>query len=118
MRTLVEHGANVGQADVPGITPLMAAAYGGYVEIVGLLLAHGADPAAIDRVGKTAMEYAAGQGNTAVVQLLLDGGVDVNRVYKNKPDRADVRPPATTVRTRSGSCSLAAPIRRCAITAL
>src|ERR1700730_11333692 len=28
-RTLVEHGAHVSQADAPGITPLMAAAYGG-----------------------------------------------------------------------------------------
>jgi hypothetical protein len=61
----------------------MAAAYGGFDEIVALLLAHGANPLATDRVGKTAMEYAAGQGQTKVVGQLLDAGLDVNRTYKN-----------------------------------
>ncbi|OUL90596.1 ankyrin repeat domain-containing protein, partial [Paraburkholderia hospita] len=66
-----------------GVTPLMAAAYGGYDVIAALLLARGADPLATDRVGKTAMEYAAGQGQTQVVKQLLDTGIDVNRRYKN-----------------------------------
>ncbi len=69
---LIERGANVSQADVQGITPLMAAAFDGNEEIVALLLASHADVSATDRVGKTAIEYASGRGHTAVVQRLLD----------------------------------------------
>ena len=69
-RMLIERGANVSQADVQGITPLMAAAFDGNEEIVALLLASHADVSATDRVGKTAIEYASGRGHTAVVQRL------------------------------------------------
>src|SRR5882672_594132 len=34
VRVLIDHGANVSQADVQGVTPLMAAAFGGYEELV------------------------------------------------------------------------------------
>ena len=43
--SLVDAGADVNLAAVNGITPLMAAAYGGNVDIVGALLDKGADVA-------------------------------------------------------------------------
>jgi len=64
-------------------SPLMAAAFGGFDEIVAMLLARHAELAATDRVDKTAMIYAAGEGHAGVVRQLLDAGVDVNTVYAN-----------------------------------
>jgi len=81
--TLVAAGADVNLAAVNGITPLMAAAYGGHTEFVGVLLDKGANVAAVDRLQKNAMTYAAGEGHTAIVKLLLARGVDPNAVYRN-----------------------------------
>lgn len=58
----LDAGADANLAAVNGITPLMAAAYGGHDDIARRLLAKGANPAAVDRLGKTAMTYAAGEG--------------------------------------------------------
>ena len=80
---LVAAGADVNLAAVNGITPLMAAAYGGQTEFVGVLLDKGADVDAVDRLQKNAMTYAAGEGHTAIVKLLLARGVDPNAVYRN-----------------------------------
>ena len=80
---VLDAGADVNLAAVNGITPLMAAAYGGYDDIVKRLLAKGANVAAVDRLGKNAMTYAAGEGRTAVVVTLLAAGVDPNGVYTN-----------------------------------
>jgi ankyrin repeat protein len=79
----LDAGANVNLAAVNGITPLMAAAYGGHNDTVKRLLARGADPAALDRLGKNAMTYAAGEGRTEVVATLLAAGVNPNAVYAN-----------------------------------
>lgn len=80
---LVAAGADVNLAAVNGITPLMAAAYGGQTEFVGVLLDKGADVTAVDRLQKNAMTYAAGEGHTAIVKVLLARGVDPNAVYRN-----------------------------------
>jgi uncharacterized protein len=79
----LDAGADVNLAAVNGITPLMAAAYGGYDDIVKRLLAKGANPAAVDRLGKNAIVYAAGEGRTGVVAALLAAGVDPNAAYTN-----------------------------------
>jgi ankyrin repeat protein len=80
---LIEAGTDVNQPAVNGITPLMAAAYGGHDAIVKKLLAKGADPRALDRLQKNAMVYASGEGRTEVVALLIGAGVKPNEVYAN-----------------------------------
>src|SRR5438874_3428731 len=47
-RALIDADADVNQAALNGVTPLMAAAYGGHLEIARVLIAKGADVAAID----------------------------------------------------------------------
>lgn len=52
--------ANVEDRGIKGdITPLMAAASGGYVDIVKLLLVHGADVNAQSSTGKTPLHFSA-----------------------------------------------------------
>jgi ankyrin repeat protein len=80
---LLDAGANVNQAAVNGITPLMAASYAGHEAIVKRLLAQGADPRPADRLNKTAMVYAAGEGRTAIVQMLVASGIGPDEVYAN-----------------------------------
>jgi ankyrin repeat protein len=78
---MLDAGADVNQAAANGITPLMAAAYGGHADIARALLAKGAAIDPVDRLQKNAMVYAAGQGSTEVVRLLLGAGVDPNAAY-------------------------------------
>jgi ankyrin repeat protein len=80
---VLDAGADVNQPAVNGITPLMAAAFGGHTDIAKQLLAKGASPAALDRLQKNAMTYAAGAGRTDIVATLLAHGVDANAVYAN-----------------------------------
>ncbi|MGN5480338.1 ankyrin repeat domain-containing protein [Cupriavidus basilensis] len=82
-RTLVDHGANVSQANLQGVTPLMAAAFGGYPDITAMLLS--AMPTSLPPTGsaRPPWSHAAGQGQTAIVKQLLDAGVDVNTRYQH-----------------------------------
>ena len=80
---LLAADADVNLAAVNGITPLMAAAYGGHADMVKTLLDRGAKPDPVDRLKKNAMTYAAGEGHTAVVKLLIARGVDPNAVYEH-----------------------------------
>ena len=80
---LLDAGADVNQAAINGITPLMAASFAGQDEIVKRLLAQGANPRPVDRLQKTAMVYAAGEGRTGIVKMLIDAGIDPNAVYAN-----------------------------------
>src|SRR5947207_4497070 len=66
-RRMLDAGTDVNLAAVNGITPLMAAAHGGHVEMVRTLLAKDAEIGAIDRLQKNAMTYAAGQGHAEIV---------------------------------------------------
>ena len=63
-----EPDAPIGGAE-PGIL-LRSAAYGGRLELVGMLLARGADPSLANSDGTTALDYAEQQGNTDVVDLI------------------------------------------------
>ena len=80
---LLDAGADVNLAAVNGITPLMAASFGGHDDIARRLLAQGANARAVDRLQKTAMTYAAGEGRTAIVGMLVTAGVDPNEAYAN-----------------------------------
>lgn len=61
-------------------TALQAAAGGGHLEVVQLLLSGGAKPNANPATcrGQTALQAAAGGGHLEVCQLLLDNGAEVN----------------------------------------
>lgn len=81
---LLEIGGDPLSPVANGITPLVAAAYGGNVECVDLLLSAGADanqPAGEETVASepptaAALLYACDRGHDAVVRLLLDRGAD------------------------------------------
>lgn len=63
-----EPDAPIGGAE-PGIL-LRSVAYGGRLELVGMLLVRGADPSLANSDGTTALDYAEQQGNTDVVDLI------------------------------------------------
>jgi ankyrin repeat protein len=66
------------EAHYQGWTGLHAAAKGGHVDAVRLLLAHGADPNAREAGDNTyPLHWAAAQGHLEIVRALIDGGGDV-----------------------------------------
>jgi ankyrin repeat protein len=75
---MLKSGADVNQASLEGVTPLMAASYAGSAPVVKRLLAAGAKTDARDRMNKPAMVYAAGQGSAGAIDALLASGIDVD----------------------------------------
>jgi ankyrin repeat protein len=81
---LVKRGAHVNEANVSGVTPLMAASGGNVphrdakVETINVLLASGADPNLRDREGTTALMNAVSAGSFEAVQLLIQAKADPN----------------------------------------
>lgn len=77
VRAQLKAGANPnGTSD--GRTALVNAAMGGFVEIVGMLIAAGARLDAEDRNGNTALIWAADRGHAEVARRLLAAGADTN----------------------------------------
>jgi ankyrin repeat protein len=68
---LLDAGASVETTDESGVTPLMAAARQGNVEIIRNLLARHASVAFADFDGRSALHYALAAGKLEAVQLLL-----------------------------------------------
>lgn len=82
---LVEKRANVEHRAKTGLTPLMEAASGGYVEVARVLLERGGadvNAAPAPQTKETALTIAAERGHCRFVQLLLDYGA--NMEAKNK----------------------------------
>ncbi len=71
--------------DEHGITPLHAASYGGYKEIIELLLSKGTDVNINDNNGRTPLFFAAGNGSIDICTLLIEKGAKIN--VANKYDR-------------------------------
>jgi ankyrin repeat protein len=86
-------GADV-NAEVGGLTPLMAAAYSGDLEAATWLVEHGADVKACTEAGCTALNGAAVSGNAAIVKLLLDHGASPNVRYQERGEVGDFQTPA------------------------
>ncbi|KAG5844228.1 hypothetical protein ANANG_G00160140 [Anguilla anguilla] len=84
LQVLLAMHANVEDRGIKGdITPLMAAASGGYVDIVKLLLVHGADVNAQSSTGNTALTYACAGGFVDVVKVLLKEGANIEDHNEN-----------------------------------
>jgi ankyrin repeat protein len=73
-RLLRENGQGINELDGHGHTPLHWAVFGGYKEIVQLLLAHGADPNARAATGVTPLWNAVDFGLHEIATLLRDHG--------------------------------------------
>lgn len=72
-------GANADQADVNGMTPLLAASDIGSEKLVELLLKAKADPELADRRGITPLALAVSNGDKKKVGLLVGAGASVNK---------------------------------------
>jgi len=74
-KELIKAGAEI-DADLPGATPLMRAAFSGQQKLVKLLLKHGADAWKRDKskhcIGETALHKAVVQGHHEVQKILLE----------------------------------------------
>lgn len=80
VKLFLESGINIHAKNKFGETALMAAAFGGYGEIIDALLAHGAETD-VNRKGNeggTPLMAAAVNGNLDTVRVLLGHGADVN----------------------------------------
>lgn len=72
MRLLIQHAAEIHDAQPNGTTPLMNAAWFGCSESVEVLLRAGADATARDDRGRTASELAAERGHAHIERVLAD----------------------------------------------
>jgi ankyrin repeat protein/CHAT domain-containing protein len=83
VRWLADHGADLNQQTVGGLTPLHLAAASGDVEVTRFLIARRAKLELTDEQGKTALSLAAAAGNASVVELLADSGAKIDAVDAN-----------------------------------
>lgn len=78
IRTLLDNGASVNQADSSGRTLLANAAYSGNLDVVNLLISRKANMELVDSHGQTALTLAARQGHTKVVNCLIGCDANIN----------------------------------------
>lgn len=78
VKHFLSEGADINARNKWGLTPLMAAAHGGHIEISKLLLEKGAEVNARQNGGWTALMVAAVKGHVDVMNLLLGKGAEVN----------------------------------------
>lgn len=80
VKLLLQYNANVEHRAKTGLTPLMEAANGGYVEVGNLLLEAGADPnaAPVPTSRDTALTIASDKGHATFVELLIHAGALFN----------------------------------------
>jgi hypothetical protein len=75
---LLSSGADVNERNSRGVTPLMAAAHKGNLDLTKLLVEKGADVNATTPKGLTPLMAAVEAGNPEVVRFLLSKGADAN----------------------------------------
>lgn len=79
----LQKGADVNARNKDGLTPLIAAADKGHLEVVKFLVEKGADVNAKDNNGRTPLIAAAPLGYLEMVKFLVDKGADVNAKNNN-----------------------------------
>lgn len=84
---LYRYGANIGQRNSMGFTPLMAAARSGYLDIVRFLVEKGAKIDAASNDGLTALDKAKIEDRQDVVEY-LEGKLGIRQVVESAPSRA------------------------------
>ena len=77
VKLLVESGANINQARSPVFTPLHAAAYNGYTDIVVYLLQNGADIECRSFNKMTPILYACKEGQMKTAEVLIENGANL-----------------------------------------
>jgi len=82
---LLERGAAPDPRNVRSQTPLLYAAYGGFVRVVEVLIARGSAVQYQDTNGRSPLHYAAREGHPRVVELLLKNGA--NPSLRDNQDR-------------------------------
>lgn len=83
VEALLRHGAPANGILPSGYTPLDAAAFGGAIKTVGILLNNSADPNLNDPCGTTPLEDAALKGFDSIAGMLLDHGAVVNNLNRS-----------------------------------
>lgn len=83
VKALVTQGVEIDTKVKLGITPLMAAIFGGHQEIVKILLENGANPNFTNKDGISLLRYVIDQKKTSLLKLLLDANVDLSNKYNN-----------------------------------
>lgn len=77
---LLVQGADVTEADIEGVTPLMAAVHSGNLELVALIVRRGVNVNQGDIVnGRTALIMALEYGSLDIANFLINNGADVNQ---------------------------------------
>ncbi len=93
VQSIVEGGGDVNwQMQPSGLTPLMAAASGGYTEVVKFLIKNGAELNRKDASGRTALQRAQHAGNKEVVALLSGTTNDPSILIAADTSRAIISP--------------------------
>ena len=83
LRSLIQKGTNVNEAEADGATALHWAAYRDDLQAADALLKAGAKVNAANDLGTTALWNASQNGSEAMVKRLLDAGADPNLLQRN-----------------------------------
>ncbi len=78
IEVLIAAGADVDAANNDSLTPLIGAAWNGYIRNIEVLIAAGADIEKRNNFGHTPLHIATVNGHTRIVEVLIAAGADVN----------------------------------------
>lgn len=78
IKTLIESGANINQADIFDCTPLLFVTFQNDAELIKILCEFGADPNKPNKEGITPLFYAIQDGHYRAVEQLIKNGAMVN----------------------------------------
>eukprot|EP00731_Ephydatia_muelleri_P035116 Em0098g2a len=83
VKTLLEPGANINQANNDGCSPLYVASLKGHLDVVKTLLEAGANINQANKNGWSPLNAASDNGHLDVVKTLLEAGANINQANKD-----------------------------------